>query len=436
MRIIQSLSRPMQLVLLLVATNAAAQGAPPFELNDPGEAFQLVEMDLAIHDTELLGTEIDIRTDDRVSTARDQEGAGAESGSLRLLPGALGLCFVDPGNPFIGFCIGALDTEGTRPFYEVRNPPGSSSHASVPGISTLGELIYESSCGDGCAWLEGGIESKATSGFDVPGGTLDVTTRVETPDYGVNLEFSGLGSFQHRIFARSIASLNDWIYVTGPASTATVTLAASIDATVEAPVAVGNSGEYWITQGYGDLREVDAFNPTSGDLLPATVSQMANLQVFLEVTEWSFEAVCEPIDDEGNEICSDEWVPEVIADATALREREMLLQYEVLETETTTEMLSFDTGPLPSSLTVQATVPTGRWVEVRLSVSSDTECKGAKNCDLDAYTSDPVQLSITSPGATLAAWHGVAGLTRVPEPAGGALAALVALGWITRRRHA
>lgn len=420
--------------LVLCATAAAAQGPIPFELNDPGEAFQLVEMDLAIHDTELLGTEIDIRTDDRVSTARDQEGAGAESGSLRLLPGALSIGFGAP--PF--FTTSALDTEGTRPFYELRSPPGSSNHLGVPGLSEIGELIYDSSC-DGCAWLEGGLESRAESGFDLRGGTLDVASRVETPDYGVNLEFPGFGSFQHRIFARGIASLNDWIYVTGPASTATVTLVATIDATVEAPVAFGNSEEYWLTQGYGDLRE-SGFNPGGGlfGLMPATVFQMTNLQVFLELTNWSFEPVCEPIDEEGGEICTDDWVPEVIADATALREREMLLQYEVLETETTTEMLSFDTGPLPPSLTVQATVPTGRWVEVRLSVSSDTECKGAKGCDLDVYTNEPVQLAITAPGATLVAWSGIAGLTAVPEPGAGlsiaaAFAALAQLRTRTRR---
>lgn len=424
------------LLLGACALEASAQGPIPFELNDPGEAFQAVEMDLAIHDTELLGSEIDVRTDDTVRAVRDQEGAGAESGSLRLLPGALALCFFDPGNPLVSFCNTPLDSEGTRPFYEIRNPPGSSSLGGIPGLSTIGELVYKSFCGNGCAWLEGPLESKATAGFDLPGGTLDASARVESPDYGVNLDFGGsFGSRSHMIFARGIASLNDWVYVSGPAPTATLTITASIDATVEDPDPTGNTNEYWITQGYGDLREVDAHSPTSGSRLPATVHQMTSLRVFLSITGWSFEEVCEPIDDEGNEICSDDWVSEVITDATALRERESLLEYEYLPTEVLADIPNFDTGPLPPTLVAQATVPTGEWIEVFASAQADTECRGAMDCDLDVYTNEPVQLSITSSSGTLSSWSGIAGLTRVPEPAGAlaGVAALGALGVLTGR---
>jgi hypothetical protein len=423
--------------LLLFATTTAAQGPIPFELDDPGEAFQDVEMELSIHDTDLLGEEIDVRTDDEVRAVRDQEGSGAESGSLRLLPGALALCFFDPGNPAVNFCNSALDSEGTRPFYEIRNPPGSSSHGGIPGLSTIGELIYKSTCGDGCAWLEGGIESKAAAGFDVPGGTLDASARVESPDYGVSLDFgSPLGARYHGISARGIASLNDWVYVSGPAPTATLTLTATLDATVENPDPTGNTPEYWITQGYGDLREVDAHSPTSGNRLPASVYQMTSLDVFLAITGWSFEAVCEPLDDEGNEICNDEWVSEVITDANAVRQRESLLEYEYLTTETLTDILNFDTGPLPPTVVAQATVPTGEWIEVFASATAESQCRGAMDCDLDVYLNEPVQLSITSSSGTLSSWSGIAGLTRVPEAQHGGIAALAALVSMLRRRRA
>lgn len=429
------------LLLLLLATSAAAQGPIPFELGDPGESAQDVEMYLAIHDTELLGSEINVRTDDEVRAFRDQEGAGAESGSLRLLPGALGFCFLDPSNPSVGFCTSALDSQGTRPFYEIRNPPGSSSYGGIPGISTIGELIYESSCGDGCAFLEGGLESKATSGFDVPGGTLEVSAQVESPDYGVNLDPTFYsGTYYHGIEARGSAFLNDWIYVSGPpASTATVVVTASIAAEDDPPewIVDGASDERWLTQGYGDLRLVDAFNPGTGDLLPASVYQNSSLRVALQISQWSFEEVCDPLDDEGNEICTDEWVEEVAADATTLREREILLDYELVGFDTIATFLNSDTGPLPPALTAQATVPTGRWIEVSASVAAAADCEGAKNCNLDVYTSEPVQLEITSSAGTLVSWRGIAGLTRVPEPGAAAsiATALAAIGALARRRR-
>jgi len=60
----------------------------------------------------------------------------------------------------------------------------------------------------------------------------------------------------------------------------------------------------------------------------------------------------------------------------------------------------------------------------------------ARNCDLDVYANEPVQLEITSPDGTLVAWHGIAGLTRVPEAQYGGIAALAALLSMRRRRHA
>jgi hypothetical protein len=334
---------------------------------------------------------------------------------------------------------GALDSQGMRPFYEIRNPPGSSSHGGIPGLSTIGELIYTSSCGDGCDWLEGALESKATSGFDVPGGTLDVSASVESPDYGVNLDLGSAGTYYHGIEARGSAFLNDWVYVSGPASMATVVVTASIAAEDDPPEwIVGESTEErWLTQGYGDLRLVGAFNPGTGDLLPSTVYQNTSLRVDLWLEQWTFEQVCEPLDDEGNEFCYDDWVGEIVAEEVALREREILLDYELVGFDTIATYLNSDTGPLPPTLTAQATVPTGGWIEVSASVAAEADCEGAQNCNLDVYTNDPVQLEITSPDGSLVAWRGIAGLTRVPEPAGGGsiAVAIAALFVLARRRR-
>jgi hypothetical protein len=93
-------------------------------------------------------------------------------------------------------------------------------------------------------------------------------------------------------------------------------------------------------------------------------------------------------------------------------------------------------GALAPSLTVQLDVPTNQWSRVSASTSVRATCLGPFACDLDV--SAPAQISATSPNGTLVAWHGIAGLTRVPESEQGFVSALGAVAWLaaarTRRR--
>lgn len=82
-------------------------------------------------------------------------------------------------------------------------------------------------------------------------------------------------------------------------------------------------------------------------------------------------------------------------------------------------------GTLAPSLTLQVNVPTNQWARVSASSSAEATCLGPFRCDLDVAA--PAQISVTEPNRTLVAWHGIAGLTAVPEPSNGIFAAFGAL---------
>jgi hypothetical protein len=98
------------------------------------------------------------------------------------------------------------------------------------------------------------------------------------------------------------------------------------------------------------------------------------------------------------------------------------------------EAVREEEGSLSGSASVQVDVATNQWVQVRTSLHVASSCDTPLLCDLSNSTGGPTQLSITSPNGTLVAWHGIAGLTRVPEPEYGVFAALATLGWMLRRR--
>ena len=96
------------------------------------------------------------------------------------------------------------------------------------------------------------------------------------------------------------------------------------------------------------------------------------------------------------------------------------------------EVSAEDLGSLVPSLVLQIDVATNEWSRVSASTSARASCLGPFACNLDA--SAPAQISVTSPNGTLVAWHGIAGLVRVPEPECGFVASLGALAWLARRR--
>jgi hypothetical protein len=91
-------------------------------------------------------------------------------------------------------------------------------------------------------------------------------------------------------------------------------------------------------------------------------------------------------------------------------------------------------GSLSGSASVQVDVATNQWIRVQTNLHVESLCETPLLCDLVNSTGSPTQLSISSPNGTLVAWHGIAGLTRVPEPEYGVFAALATLGWMLRRR--
>jgi hypothetical protein len=384
---------------LLLATAARAQGPPPFELDEPGEASQIVEMFLALNEVRLpSGNETSIASDAEVRVVANRNDGDADQGSLLVCP--TGSC---APLPFGGFTVPAGESTGS--FWIVGD-----------GAPYTTGLYYADN--NGAAAPLDYVKCEAASSYDLPGGTADVRAEVDTPDYGEWRE--GVG--EHGIRASGNVLIHDWVYVDGPGPTATVQVSAAIDPFVDTPNSQPlTNDEFWTTQAYGDLREILDPDHPSGldpDLLSPTMTQYARLEVGLAIERWYFEEECFDDDEDGEiDYCESSWVPEIEASASALRENYRYLVWNqppigaVLP-----EILSDDTDTLTNALATQATIPTGEWIEVSARVIATAHCDGAFACSLDALTGAPVQLSITSPNGTLVAWHGIAGLQALPEP--------------------
>lgn len=400
---------------LLAASTARAQGPPPFELVDPpGEASQIIEMFLAVHDVrEPSGHVTSIAGDAELRIVVDRNDGDADAGSLLVCP--TGSC---APLPFDVYPILPGDTTGS--YWVIGD-----------GAPYTTGLYYASN--DGAANPLEFVKGEAESSYDLVAGTMDARAEVNTPDYGEYRESVG----EHGVEAEANVLIHDWVYVDGPGPTATVHVSATIAPHVDSPVQ-GTSEEFWTTQAYGDVRSVDPDDPNGldPDLLEPTLTQRARLEVRLDIDQWSFEEICEG---EGEDIfCFEEWVQQSAATASALRENYLSLDwvYPPAPDPPFPDLVPADTDTLTGTLATQATINTGEWVEVSAQVIASVDCEGAFACDLDSATGNPVQLSITSPDGTLVAWHGIAGLTRVPEPSDTSLGfvAAVALGLLARRR--
>jgi hypothetical protein len=379
------------LTLLLVPATAVAQGPIPFELDEPGEASQILEMFLAIHDVrEPSGNVTSIASDDVLRLVVNRNDGDADAGSLLVCP--TGSCNPLPAG---AWTVPAGESEGS--YWIVGD-----------GAPYTDGLYYANN--DGAATPLEYVKSEAEASYDLVAGTLDVRAEVDTPDYGEYRDSVG----EHGIEAEANVLIHDWVYVDGPGPTATLNVSATIDPFVDSPVQ-GTTDEFWTTQAYGDVRDVDPDAPSGldPDLLEPTLTQLARLEVRLDIDRWSFQ---------------ERWVSQSVATASALRENSLYLDWVYPPTDAPyPDLIPEDTDTLTGTLATQATIQTGRWFEVSAQVIASVDCEGAFACNLDSWTGDPVQISITSPDGTLVSWHGIAGLTRVPEP-GGASLALVAVG--------
>ncbi len=418
---------------LLYAMGASAQSPPPFQ---PGRADERVSMELALENITSLtaGGYVEIFTDGIARVDDFQQGAAADGGRLEMFPHA-----GTGGQP--------LDDEGTRPFVLLKG--------GAPEF--FGEFPYSRACpqvGVCQGFLEFPIDSESEARFDVVAGTLDGAAHVATPNYGQDFFREG-GVFadkyySHVIVATSSVDLKDWVYVTGPGATATVTMTASFDVSLDTPSAASNIDPMsWITQAYGDVlafNACDAYAAGSGQLLP-TASQRTKFTFGMGIRDFQRQEVCRFVGPEGaeEEVCTIEWVAGTAGGSQSVaREARSDVGWsdgpsaELCNDDVPSETHDIVGSIIPQAVSLPVEIPTNRWIEVQAGIDLLASCSGAFACNLDASTGNPVTLSITSPNGTLVAWNGIAGLTRVPEPdaVATAAAALFALIAIARRGRA
>ena len=423
----QDLKSLIVIATLFAPAASLAQGPPPFELSGPGSASQHVEIspsaeqDDGTHQIEVFPAPLGGEQD------RGQSGAGAEHGRLWTIPGSVSFVIL-PGTGGEQISAPLPNDTGSRSFLVFEDPVTVSS-ATSPYLFA-GEHYFDAQCVTAtCGYLDGGLRSEAESSFDLPGGAVAARAEADTPDYGRRYYDAAPGggpTYNHFIEAIASAEIEDWVYVTGAGATATLVVSASIAASIDIPP-VPVTEEDWTTPVYGDIRNFDPCTDavtTSDELLRPSGSQDDQLSVSLRISadfhqedpEWVASldegtsldvgriADLHWADAEGFPDCSDDFA-EVTADGS---------------------------GALAPSLTLQLDVPTNQWARVSASTFARATCLGPFACDLDV--SAPAQVSVTSPNGTLVAWHGIAGLTRVPEPEQGLLAAIGAIAWLARAR--
>lgn len=411
---------------MVAATTALAQGSPPFELDaEASRSVQVVRMQLGLNDPdETVASDPEMAADSlfQVTQNRTTLGNGVRgTGLLRMFP--LGTLFAFLPNP-IGSVLNVQPQDSGSRSILVYESPSVTPGLYAPYV-TVGSYFYDITCSSAVCnqWLEAPIESVAESSYDHAAGTLAVDASVETPDYGVTDDTEDL---YHVLRSTASARLGDWIFVSGAGETATVTVAATLPVVLDEPDANADDEgiSSWITQGSGDLRELGCFGP-----IEPNVNQFTRFRFDIELTRWSFDEICEFDEEIGEEVCIEEWVATPVGTQTVSRTREM----HTVGCESALALVPSDTGALPASTQLQVEIPTNEWVQLYVTTSTDADCEGAMACDLDAQTSGPIAVSVTSPSGELVAWQGIAGVTRVPEP-GSVPSIAVALAAIARMR--
>lgn len=411
---------------LLLATTAAAQGPPPFELeSDLSRSTQVVGMQLGLRDLEGLGaneSEFEARSQSGGTLNRSQENGIAGTGRLIMFP----LGTSTPLLPVAGGTVLPVQPSdsGSRS-YLVLESPSVTGGFMAPYVE-VGTYDFDIDCsGSSCPqWLEGPIQSRAESSFNHAAGTLELDASVVTPDYGVEDDTQDI---YHQLSSTAFARLGDWIYVTGAGATATVTVAATLPVALDEPDDDTSGPLDWITQGSGDLRALGCNGPVE-----PWVSQRTQFRFDIDLTQWTFEEVCEEEGEGGEPVCNDEWVDTSLGTHTVSRTLDM--RTNNCDTSLTLDLS--DTGALPGSTQLQVELPTNLWVQLFVTASTNAGCGGAMACNLDAQTSGAITVSVDSPNGELVSWRGIAGASQVPEPGDAAsiAAALAALGWLSRRR--
>jgi hypothetical protein len=415
---------PVVTLLLLHPSMGVAQGPPPFELDDPGSGSlsvairPSVEQDDGTHEIQLFPTAY-------AGEERGLSGAGAGERFVSLFPGSLSFVLL-AGTPNEYASAPLPEGYGTRSFVLYEEPVVPSG--PLAPFQLVGEHFFDAQCNTAtCGYLEGALECSSRSTFDVQDGTVAARVRAATSDFGRRYYDAAPGGgdiHEHAVVATSAVQIQDWVYVTGAGATATLVVEASIAADLDVPpVPVDDEG--WTTPVYGDIRGFDPCTDeilTSNELLRPTGRRSNGFSFSMQVSS-------------GYHLDEGAWESSV-ADSDRLdveRSAELVWQdgEEGCGDDLPAVVAGSDGAPV-STLSVELEVPTNEWALVRASAEADASCTGPFACALDV--SIPAQLEVTSPNATLVAWHGIAGLTRVPEP-GGTLPVATALGALARLRR-
>jgi hypothetical protein len=421
----------------IAAATASAQGPPPFDIV-PARSTQTAALHVNLTDPQAF--QKTLHATGVASGENAQEGA---SDGGRVL---IGVSIVDSD----GFC-----GNGSNPMHNFAvlywDSPFDSSDIGQDFADRIDfdqEMFYEVD-GTGCASTpDAPLYAIAASSHDHGSGTIDVRTHAATQNYGYDsvavgpISTNGYGHFAE---AQATAALADWVYVTGPNPTATVTLVASFDPNFGSVPMPANDSD-WFSEAFDE--DIRLLAPCggyerpdfSGDAQPPEGEESSELALNLSLRDnFVSQQVCDDGGEGGPPICFTQW--------SSTNHGESIYKidaviYEWVDGEAPNdadcnddvlEAYREEEGSLLGGASVQVDVATNQWIQVRTSLHVASSCDTPLLCDLSNSTGGPTHLSISSPNGTLVSWHGIAGLTRVPEPQHGIVAALTALAWLTRR---
>lgn len=399
------------LALLLTTAIAHAQGAPPFELTAPASTSQHVvitpsaEQDDGTHDIEVFPTNY-------TGESRGQSSANVVHGRLWTIPGSV--AYVLAAGTANEVSSAPLPNDyGTRGFVVFEDP----AITGTPFL-TAGEHYFDAQCATAtCGFLDGGLggnrgalRSESESSADLQAGTVAARAETDTPDFGRRFYDARPGGgpiYNHALDATASAQIEDWVYVTGPAATATLVVSATVSATIDVPHAPAVDDD-WSTPVYGDVR---SFNPcsdavlTSDELLRPSGLQQTDGQVSLAIAS-------------GYELQGAQWLPQVSGAQSQSISRAATLDWAEGEeagcSDDVATVTVNATGQPASSVLLETVVPTNQWARVTIGSSARAQCSGPFSCALSASAS--ANVAITSPDGTLVAWQGIAGLPAVSGP--------------------
>ena len=253
-RMMKQRIRGLAIAACLAATPAGAQGPPPFDIV-PARSTQSAALHVNLTDPQAFQKTLDATGAANGENA--QEGA-SDGGRVLIATSANDIdTFCDNGsNPQHNFAVLYWDS------------PFDSSDPGQDGADRTDfsqEMFYEVD-GTGCASNpDAPLYAIASSSHNLGAGTIDVRAHAATQNYGYDSLAVGpitTNGYGHYAEAQATAGLSDWVYVTGPNPTATVTLVASFDANFDCvPMPLNDSD--WFSEAFDE--DIRLVAPCGGD---------------------------------------------------------------------------------------------------------------------------------------------------------------------------